>query len=460
MGMHNIWRLRRQPAVLPRAGKLFWWIIAPFRILKSLWQDIRQGRFAARYVSFVPAATPLRTGLLAAWLAINSKSLQRGPYIAQYERAFADYLGVERAVSFGAGRVALNAILKTLDIGPGDEVIIAGYTCVVVPNAIIYAGARPVYADIEPETYNISVETVHPKITERTKAIVVQHSFGLPAELESLLQLAKRHNLAIIEDCAAALGATYKGRPVGTWGDAAFFSTEHSKTISTETGGIAVATNKAILERLVDIQKQYAFPTEKEIRRLLAQFASTAIFLSPATRWWGHMVHTLCSEWFNFKPSTLEMECRCELPEQYYLRLSNAQARLGIEQLKDLNQNLAKRRAIAHHYGDILGDLQINAAKIIDGAAPVFVRFPFSIPARDKLVRVGAEQRIEIGIWFASVAHPPASLLERLGYEAGSCPAAERAAQTTVNLPVHPLVKQRDVDRITKLLCSFEASRN
>lgn len=458
MGVSNIWRLRKQPTILSRFGKLLWWAMVPLRLAKSLGLDILRRRFANRFIAFVPGTMSLSDGLLAVRLALDTRSLIEGPHIAQYEQAFADYLGVERAVSFGAGRVALNAILRAMDIGPGDEVILPAYTCVVVPNAILYTGARPVFADIDAETYNLTAETVTPKITDRSRAILVQHTFGLPADLEPLLQLARRHDLAVIEDCAAALGASYKGRQVGTWGDAAFFSTEHSKIISTEVGGTAIASSRTILDRLIAIQAKYAYPTVEQVRRLLTQFASTAILLSPTTRRWGHMAHTLCAEWFDFKPSTSDLECRCEFPDGYYVRLSNAQARLGLRQLDALDQNLATRRAIAHTYQKALSQLSFRAPRIVDGATPAFARYPFCVFNRDELVRFGAEHDREIGIWFASVAHPPSSSLDRLGYRVGSCPVAENAARCTANLPTHPMLAQEDVDRILDLLSRF--SRN
>ncbi|MBI1881402.1 MAG: DegT/DnrJ/EryC1/StrS family aminotransferase [Chloroflexi bacterium] len=457
MGVSNIWQLRRQPARLSGLGKLLWWAMVPLRLAKSLSHDLLRFNFASRPITFVPGTFRPSDGILAARLGWNKTALVEGPHLAQYEQAFADYLGVERAVSFGAARVALNALLKAMDIGPGDEVILPAYTCVVVPNAIRYIGARPVYVDIDSETYNLSVETVAPKITERTKAILAQHTFGLPVDLDPLLELARQHKIMVIEDCAGALGGSYKGRKLGTLGDAAFFSTEHSKVISTETGGMAVSTNSALLERLVAIQEKYIYPTVEQTRRLLFQFASTALFLNPASQWWGHMIYTLGEEWFNFEPSTSALECRGGLPDSYYRRLSNAQARLGLRQLGELDQNVAARRKAAQIYDQVLPQLGFQPPRIVEGACPAFLRYPFSVPDRDSLVKFGVEHKMEIGIWFASVAHPPSTQLDKIGYQPGSCPIAERAAQTTVNLPTHPLLKSSDVERIIEVLRKFSA---
>jgi perosamine synthetase len=455
MGIAEIWRLRRQPAILPHSGKLLWWTMVPARMAKSLGLDILRGRFVVRPISFIPATTSLSDAILAIRLALSSKSLVDGPHIAEFEKAFADYIGLDRAVSFNGGRVALNAILKAMDIGPGDEVILPAYTCVVVPNAILYAGAQPVFADIDPKTYNLTAETVAPRITKHTKAILAQHTFGLPVDLEPLLEVAGKHQVRVIEDCATALGAVYKGRRVGTWGDAALFSLDHSKMLSTEEGGIAVANDPLILERLLAIQAAYLFPSVRHVRRLLAQTAARAIFMASATRWWGHMAYTLCEEWFGFQSGAPDVEVRGELPDNYYTRLSNAQARLGLKQLRVLDRNLATRCAIGQTYEKTISRWPLKSPRIVEDASRVYPYFTAFSTKRDEIADFGARHQVDFGIFFASVVHPPSASLDRVGYQVGSCPMAERVAQSTVQLPTHPLMTQGDVDRVIDLLDKF-----
>ncbi|MGI0148096.1 MAG: DegT/DnrJ/EryC1/StrS family aminotransferase, partial [Thermoplasmata archaeon] len=144
--------------------------------------------------------------------------------VLQYEEAFAGLVATPFARTFWKGRVALYAILRTLEIGHEDEVILPAFTCVVVPNAVRFAGATPVYADIVPGGYNLDPAGVERAVTPRTRAIIVQHTFGIPADLDPLLEIARRHGLAVIEDCAHSLGSEYRERGVGTFGLAAFFS--------------------------------------------------------------------------------------------------------------------------------------------------------------------------------------------------------------------------------------------
>ena len=151
---------------------------------------------------------------------------------------------------FFKGRVALYAILKSMGITTGDEIILPGFTCVVVANAILYLGARPVYVDIDPSTYNIDAEKIGEKITDKTKAIIAQHTFGIPADMNKITAIAKENSLYVIEDSCHAVGSRYMGREVGTFGDAAFFSSQWSKPLTTGLGGWAVINNGLLLQNM------------------------------------------------------------------------------------------------------------------------------------------------------------------------------------------------------------------
>ena len=160
--------------------------------------------------------------------------------VQRYEDAFASWLGVQRACAFWKGRVALYAILKALDVGPGDEVLMPGYTCVMNVNPVKYLGAKPVYVDVDPVTYNITAESLTDRITPRAKVIIAQHTYGYPCDMDAVMDVARRDGLTVIEDCCLALGPTYKGRKVGTFGAAAYFSFQWNKPFTSGLGGMAV----------------------------------------------------------------------------------------------------------------------------------------------------------------------------------------------------------------------------
>ncbi len=144
--------------------------------------------------------------------------------VRRFEDAFAGWLGVHSAFAFWKGRVAMYAILKALGVGEGDEVVLPGYTCVMDVNPIKYLGARPVYVDIEPVTYNMDVGLLAERVTESTKVIVAQHTYGYPCPMDGIMAVAAPHGVPVIEDCCLALGSRYKGRLCGTFGPASYWS--------------------------------------------------------------------------------------------------------------------------------------------------------------------------------------------------------------------------------------------
>ena len=184
----------------------------------------------------------------------------RGSQIAQYEESFASSIGVRYAISFSAARVGLFGLLKVLGIVPGDEVLLQVPTHIVVANAIRYAGAQPVYVDCRLEDYNIDLDHAEQRITPKTRVLILQHTFGIPVDLDRAQDLAKRYGLMLVEDCVHALGASYKGRPVGSFGRAAIFSTEETKTISSTMGGMVVTDDPLLAQQIRDFQEACPWP--------------------------------------------------------------------------------------------------------------------------------------------------------------------------------------------------------
>ena len=234
--------------------------------------------------------------------------------ISSYQNAFARTIGVPHAYAFWKGRVALYAILRALDIGQGDEVIMPGFTCVVVANAIRFAGATPVYVDIAPGTYNLDPAKLEHAITSRCRAVIVQHTFGIPADLEPLLKIAHRHRIVVIEDCAHALGSTYKGLPLGGFGDAAFFSSQWSKPYTTGLGGLAVTSDERIAKRLRIVSEQFTDPPGNQVMRLRAQYGLYRRFFSPQLYWQAVGILKRMSRWNLFVGSSHESELEAAEP--------------------------------------------------------------------------------------------------------------------------------------------------
>ncbi len=374
-----------------------------------------------------------------------------GPTIADYEQAFARRVGVGHGVSFASGRVALYAILRSLGIGEGDEVLLQVPTHIVVPNAVRYTGATVRYVDCRLDDYNMDVEAAETLVGPATRALLLQHTFGIPADLDAARALCDRHGLVLIEDCVHSLGATYRGRPVGSHGRVAFFSTEETKTISSTMGGMAVTDDPELAARLRSQQAEAGAPERSLVARYLVKQVMYHLGTHPAV----HRFTRPAYLWLRDRPAmhlapgaTSAVEMEGGRPDGYLMRFSNAQARIGLRQLRRLDDNLAHRRRTAAAWADGLrGRFRLPAPA--DGAEPAFVRYPVRVADRPTAMEAAAPN-VVLGQWFNQVLEEARS--DRDGdYVPGSCPRAEQAGRELVNLPTHPRTTPGDVARILEI---------
>jgi len=260
---------------------------------------------------FIPISKPALVGnelryvtdcLQSGWVS------SLGKYVTGFEEAFAEFCGTEHAVTCSNGTTALHLALLALGVQPGDEVIVPTLTYVATANAVTYCGARPVFVDGEPDTWNMDPAQVEALITPRTKGIIVVHLFGHPVDMDTIMDIARRHGLFVVEDAAEAHGAIYKGRRVGSIGDAATFSFFGNKIITTGEGGMVTTNERTIADKIrrlknhgMDPQRKYWFPTVG-----------------------------------------------------YNYRLTNVAAALGLGQLEKIDWHLEQRRQIASWYREFL----------------------------------------------------------------------------------------------------------
>jgi perosamine synthetase len=365
-----------------------------------------------------------------------------GPALESFERSFAALLGAKHAVSFAAGRVGLYGILRSLGIGAGDEVLVPMPTHIVVTNAIRYTGAQPVYADCDLSTYNIDLDQAEERVTPRTRALLVQHTFGIPVDMGKACALAERNGLHLIEDCVHALGATFDGKQVGTFGRAAFFSTEETKTISTTMGGMVTTDDDEIAGRLYAFQQACRRPSVGQAASCLLKLVVYHALTEPRTHVLTRAAYELGGRHHPLPRPTEAAELRGERPPDFARRLSNGQAAVGLTQLAALAANLAHRRLIADRYRALLAPHGFRLPEPPPASEPAYVRYPVWVEDRQAVQRaMGA--RAVLGTWFTSVLEEAAAPRYG-GYLPGSCPRAEDAARHLVNLPTHARVDERD----------------
>lgn len=371
--------------------------------------------------------------------------LVKGPTITEYEEAFARMIGVRHAYSFASGRLGLYGLLKILGVGHGDEVLVQVPTHVVVPNAIRYTGARPVYVDCCPSTYNMNLEEAERRVTPATKVLLLQHTFGIPVDMDAARELADRYGLVVIEDCAHALGAKYDGRHVGTFGKAAFFSTEE-KTITSAMGGVVVTNDSQIAQEIEAFRSMCEWPSPVLVARYMLKLVVFHLLTQPYLHKYLRFIYKLLRSRYIAPGATSVYEERGERPNNYQQRLSNAQAGIALRQLRRLEQNLNHRRRIANAYRSNLASQGVAGPQVPANGEAAFSRYPVRVADRGAAMQA-ANGRAVLGQWLSAVidgAVPPADS----DYERGSCPQAETLVQQLVNLPTHPRVTVTDAEII------------
>jgi len=390
------------------------------------------------------------------WLAWKLKfqpwKLKRGEGRKELEMKFKEYLGTETAVSFNSGRSALMAILDALEIKKDDGVLLQAFTCNSAVNPILERGAKPVYVDID-ETLNLDPLDLQRKINPRTKAVIVQHNFGWPAKIEEISRIAKNNNLFLIEDCAHSLGAKYQGRFCGTFGEAAFFSFGRDKIISSVFGGMAVASNQKIGERLRRFQAGLSFPSNFWICQqlwhpvLINYLVLPAYGLSPAI---GRVVIGILHKVFVLSKAVYKKEKKGKISEHFPKLLPNALAILALNQFRKLERFNEHRRKIAKLYSEELKNFDLPLAVHFGERQPTFMRFPVLVRKNtDEILKEARKRKIYLDDgWRKSPVVPPDTDIEKMDYVMGSCPRAEKIANSIVNLPTHINIFEKDAQTI------------
>ena len=376
--------------------------------------------------------------------------------VTRYEQAFAQWLGAGRAFAFWKGRVAMYAILKAMGVGEGDEVILPGYTCVMDVNPIKYLGARPAYVDIEPVTYNMDVGLLPGRITDRTKVIVAQHTYGYPCEMDAILQAAADRGVAVIEDCCLAMGSTYRDKVCGTFGKAAYWSSQWNKPYTTGIGGLATTDEPDLADKLEAMcRADLVNPSAKSALVLAAQRMVYRAVIYPRTT----AAVTALFRWMTHKGlvigSSSTREFVPEMPDDFFMGMSAGQGRAGLKQVRRLEKNLAHRRRMRGIYDGLLRDAGWDVPQIPDYMDPVLVRYPVRVADKARAVAEAASAGVELGTWFECPLHPIETPMHLYDYEEGMCPQAEKASREVVNLPVHPRANERTARRSVEFVKSI-----
>jgi len=353
---------------------------------------------------------------------MRSGWITTGERAQEFERRFAEYVGAEHAVAVNSCTAALHLALAAEGIGPGDEVITSPYTFVATVEAICYLGAKPVLVDIDRATRNVDPSRIEEKITERTRAVVPIHIAGLPCEMEPILAIAKRHGLAVIEDAAHALPASYRGRRIGSVGRATAFSFYATKNLTTAEGGMITTDDPA----------------------LAARYRRMALHGIDADGWKRYRKG---GRWFY---SVTEMG--------YKYNLTDIAAAIGLVQLQKLDGFDHRRQEISQQYSREFAafpqfELPFRPQKDHHAWHLYILGIAKGSPvSRDELIRRLTERNIATSVHFIPVhLHPYYARL--LDHRTGDFPQAEAAFEGAVSLPIYPGMTAVDVERVISAVC-------
>ena len=375
--------------------------------------------------------------------------LIQGPDIARFERAFAARVGVADAVAASYGRVAFYYLLKALDLPQGGEVILPALTFWVVPEMVRVAGLTPVFADVDPRTFNLDPAALERAITPRTVAVVPTHLYGLACDMDAIVAIADRHRLRVIEDCAHSLGAKYRGRHVGTFGDAGFFSFQTLKPLNTYGGGAAIARDPAVLARVREQAQAEPWPNEERITNRLKVGAAQRIFSRPAVFTFTAYPALLVAMLWKARPDVYlweKIRPLSPMPDGYRERYTNVQAAIGLAGLDELDAWTAATRAHARIMDEALGNLPgVGAPFVPDGCEHVYYQYCLYTPDRDRFVRRALRHGVDVETLHVDVC----SDLTTLFGEQPPAPNADRASQA-VQLPVYASLGERRARAIAR----------
>lgn len=345
----------------------------------------------------IPIAKPLLDDeeINAVAAVLQSGMIAEGERVREFENKFAEYIGVEHAVAVNSGTSALHAALLAHNIGNGDEIITTSFSFIATANSILFTGAKPVFADIEYDTFNIDTDDILEKITPKTRGLMPVHLYGHPAGIKAIMEIAQDHNLVIIEDACQAHGATYGHKKAGSFGTGAF-SFYPTKNMTTSEGGMITTNDSKVAERA----------------RMIRSHGSKQRYL-----------HEMIG---------------------YNLRMTDISAAIGIVQLGKLDGFTLMRQRNAKILSDGLRDVDgITIPAIRDGCSHVFHQYTIRAEKRDELSKVLNGSGIGTGTYYPIPIHKQ-PVYRELGYN-DELPGCETAAREALSLPVHPAVSKDEL---------------
>lgn len=349
------------------------------------------------------------------------------------------YLGRKEVFLFDSGRSALKILLKALEVNENSEVIIQGFTCSVVPGAIKSVGGVPVYVDID-KNYNMDARKLSEAISKKTKAVIVQNSFGTPANLARIRDICKKNKLVLIEDGAHGLGAEYEGKKLGGWSEVSFLSFGRDKVISAIWGGAIITNDEKLAGKIKKLNSELSRMGAGWVGKQLVYVILTQKIVALYNFFGlGKLLHKISGQ-LKWLSEPISKEEKLGNSREVKKGIVDPLADILIGQLDRLDEMVFHRRMLAKFYSDELGEEFYPSSS--------YLRYPIEVEDPMGLRKAAADKNIFLGDWYDQVVAPKSIDLEKFGYSRGSCIEAEKAALRIVNLPTNPNIGLKDAAKV------------
>lgn len=369
----------------------------------------------------------------------------------KYHNKIAESLGcsLDSIFTYWKGRVALYAAVKAIGVAKGDEIVLQAFTCVVVTNAVIYANATPVYVDVDKKTCNMTLEGLKPKISAKTKVVIIQNTFGLSSEVQEIVDYCSSMNIVCIEDCTHGFGGSYNGHSNGSIADFAFYSTQWNKPFSTGVGGILRVNNKDYLSKIKEVNTSAVNPTFKEEFILSSLIKARTLLLNDATYWVLIKLYRKLTALNLVVGSSSPVEIESPILPKDFLKLgSPVQFKAGIKALNKLPKVLQTRAENAELIARFLSDngkYFVNEELVGNHS---FLIYPILVKDRALFMDSAEKKGLPFGDWFISPLHPVESQFELWQLDVKDYPFAQQLSEHILNVPL----SSSNINRYLKFL--------
>jgi len=398
--------------------------------------------------------------LLAKKIIGDFKLWKKGEQVETLEVELKRYFSAKYAVLFNSGRACLAVILEALQIKEGDEILLQGFTCNSAVIPILQKKAKPVFVDMD-DNLNISPDDLEKKISPKAKAIMVQHTFGFPAQMDRIMEISKKYNLILIEDCAHSLGAKFQDKLCGTLGDVAFFSFGRDKVISSVFGGFVITNNEKLGRKIIDFREKLDYPSGFWIFQQLLHPILINDFILPLYRFpkLGKICLIFLQKIKILSKAISREEKKGKLSNIYPKKFPNALAILALNQFQKMARFNFHRQEIAKIYEENLKNSAINLpfSGNKEQKEIIFMRYPVLIPDSERTLKEFRKKKILLNDgWRKLPIVPLGNDIKKMGYIPGSCPKAEEVALRILNLPTHINLSKEKAKEIADLLKEFQ----